>query len=76
MSNSLGGLPRSIAATGLAHTNNGSIMDPYYNAGYKLDSFASDPAVATLQSIYSNVNTSQWKDSADKTPTDGVVDIT
>ncbi|MCY2953808.1 MAG: matrixin family metalloprotease [Planctomycetota bacterium] len=61
---------------GLGHTSNGSIMDPYYNAGYDLNSFASDPAVATLRSVYSNVNTSGWKDSADATPTDGVVDIT
>jgi len=66
-------------ALGLEHDNTaGSIMNPYYNADYNLSNFASDPAVAKLRSIYSNVNTSGWNDAADADgdATDGDIDLT
>lgn len=64
-------------AMGLAHTNNnGSIMDPYYNANYNLNNFASDPAVTTFRNLFSNVDTSSWKNSLDASPNNGRVDIT
>jgi hypothetical protein len=62
---------------GLDHSSNpASIMYPYYNANYNLANFANDPAVATFRSMYSNVNTSPWKDSADAQPNDGKVELT
>lgn len=67
-------------ALGLEHDNTSaiSIMDPYYNANYNLSDFASDPAVAKLLSIYSNVNTSGWNDAADADSgaVDGDIDLT
>lgn len=64
-------------ALGLAHTNNnGSIMDPYYNANYNLNNFANDPAVTTFRNLFSNVETSSWKNSLDASPNNGRVDIT
>lgn len=52
---------------GLDHDNTPvlSIMDPYYNANYDFNYLPNDPAVATLLSIYSNVDTSGWKDNLD-----------
>src|SRR4051794_32580775 len=62
---------------GLDHSSNpASIMYAYYNANYNLANFANDPAVATFRSLYSNVNTSPWKDSADALPNDGKVELT
>jgi hypothetical protein len=62
---------------GLDHsTNPSSIMYAYYNANYNLANFANDPAVATFRSLYNNVNTSPWKDSADAIPNDGKVELT
>lgn len=62
---------------GLDHSNNpNSIMYPYYNANYDLNNFYNDPAVAELQELYANVETSPWKDSLDPTPGDGKVEIT
>lgn len=64
-------------ALGLAHTNNnGSIMDPYYNANYNLNNFANDPAVVTFKNLFANVSTSSWKDSLDPTPGNGKVEVT
>lgn len=67
-------------ALGLEHDNSSaiSIMDPYYNPDYNLANFANDPAVAKLQSIYSNVNTSGWNDAsdADGGAIDGDIDLT
>src|SRR5262249_49653138 len=48
----------------------------YYNPNYNLNNFASDSAVATFRSMYSNVSTSPWKDSLDPIPGDGKVEIT
>jgi len=62
---------------GLDHsTNPNSIMYAYYNANYNLNNFASDPVVPTLRALFSNVNTSAWKDSLDPSPGNGRVDIT
>lgn len=53
---------------GLEHdaTSAVSIMDPYYNAAYNPDaSFANDPAVAKLLTIYADVSTSGWNTAND-----------
>jgi hypothetical protein len=64
-------------ALGLAHSSYpNSIMYAYYNANYDIANFASDPAVATLRSIYTSGNSGPWKDSLDSTPGDGVADVT
>ena len=66
-------------ALGLEHDNTaGSIMNPYYNADYDLNNFADDPAVAKLQSIYSDINTSGWNNAsdADGGVPDGDIDLT
>src|SRR4051812_38674276 len=66
-------------ALGLPHNDAeapGSIMNAYYNPNYDLSKLASDPAAATLQGLFANVNTSSWKDSRDAIPGNGVVDIT
>ena len=48
-------------ALGLDHSSNpNSIMYAYYNAGYDLTRFDSDPAVATLKEMYADVSTSPW----------------
>lgn len=59
-----------------AHTNNGSIMDPYYNANYDLSKFASDPAVQIVKDLYADETASVWKDTLDANPGNGVVEIT
>jgi hypothetical protein len=51
-------------------------MYAYYNANYNLSNFANDPAVATLNSIYSTVNSGPWKDKLDASPNDGDIDVT
>jgi hypothetical protein len=54
-------------------------MDPYYNVDYNLGNFASDPAVTTLLNLFTDVNTSAWKDSAEATSAtrgNGQVDLT
>lgn len=67
---------------GLGHTNNGSIMDPFYNPNYDLSRFDTnstnpDPVIPTLQSLYANVNDlSGWEDSLDPAPNNGKVDLT
>jgi hypothetical protein len=66
-------------ALGLDHNDGtapGSIMNAYYNANYDLSKLATDQAALTLQSLFSNVEASPWKDSLDPHPDNGVVDIT
>ena len=66
-------------ALGLQHNDAeapGSIMNAYYNSSYDVNALASDPAAATLQSLFADVNASSWRDSRDATPGNGVVDIT
>lgn len=66
-------------ALGLDHSSDPkSIMYAYYNAKYNLSNFANDSSIATLRSLYTDVNTSPWKDSLDSGPNDvvGRVDVT
>ncbi len=64
-------------ALGLDHNSSASsIMYAYYNADYNLSNFADDPAVAQFRSLFANINTSPWTDSADPVPNDGKVEIT
>jgi matrixin len=60
---------------GLAHTSDTtSIMYAYYNPNYNLANFANDSAVATFRSLYSNPDTSPWKDDLDGA-NDGVATV-
>lgn len=63
---------------GLDHENTSavSIMDPYYNAGYNLANLYSDPASVQLRALYGSSNSGPWKDSADASPGNGVVNVT
>lgn len=64
-------------ALGLDHSNDpNSIMYAYYNANYDLASFTSDSAVATLATVYADVEASPWKNALDPNPGNGIVDVT
>jgi hypothetical protein len=62
---------------GLDHSDNlDSILYPFYNPGYDINNFASDPIVPEFQALYEDVEASPWKNSLDLNPDNDVVEIT